>query len=71
MWRVFLLVFRAVTDRVMGPSHSGRVPKSICSCAKTSSGDGLCGLLMRTIISPEVSRTGMIMVVRIARLDMV
>ena len=54
-----------------GTFHSGSVPKSIWCCVRTSSGGGFCGLLIRTAISPEISKTGMMIVVRILRLDMV
>ena len=62
-------MFRAVTDRVTGPSHSGSVPKRTCCCVRTSSAEGGCRLLTRKTISPEMSSAGMIMVVRSVRLD--
>lgn len=63
--------FRAVMDWVTGPSHSGSVPKSMCCCSSTSAAVVLGGLLTRTKISPAISSAGMMMSVRIVRLDIV
>ena len=68
---MFLPIFRAVTVRVTGPSHSGRVPKSMCCCARINSVADSFGLLTRKMINPEISSVGMMMYVRIARLDIV
>ena len=68
---MLLPIFRAVTVRVTVPSHSGRVPKSIRCCARIKADVDSRGLLTRTMISPEISRMGITMSVRIVRLDIV
>ena len=48
-----------------------RAPKSMCCCARINSVADSLGLLTRKIINPEISNVGMMMRVRIARLDMI